>query len=242
MMKSSFLLLGVTMSLSLIMGASLKGLNAQLLDVKPRRGTYPEMKGSYPLSFIAFKGWLFPVPHVFVRSFPSHYYVELGALPVTDSGELAGGTKNGLLRIAAKLLEREQMKGRQKETIEIREQTELRKAIHQMLFDARKDQLPDSYQLADQFVDLYDKVKQFDQIENSTAIRTLLEKEADELLIRFFMINLMKSDHGAKFASFSEIQSELTLLAGEVVYTYRKLFYLRCLSSSKVNDYAFLTH
>ena len=32
-----------------------KELKAQVFDIKPWNGTYPEMEGTYPLSFMAFK-------------------------------------------------------------------------------------------------------------------------------------------------------------------------------------------
>ena len=40
---------------------------SQLIDVKPWTGTYPDMEGTYPLTFVSFTGWLIPVPHVFVQ-------------------------------------------------------------------------------------------------------------------------------------------------------------------------------
>ena len=67
-----------------------KELKAQVFDIKPWSGTYPDMQGTYPLSFIAFKGWLIPVPHVFIRTWPTHYYVEVVALPVYDTEGYAG--------------------------------------------------------------------------------------------------------------------------------------------------------
>lgn len=240
-MKLPLLLLGVSLSVTVTTTIAVKESNAQLLDVKPWHGYYPEMNGDYPLSFIAFKGWLFPVPHYFIRTWPSHYYFEVGALPVSDGTEYAGRTKTGLLRIAAKLLERSQMKGRHDETEQIRDKTGLRKVISQKLFDARKDELPDIFRLADQFISLYQKIGSFDQLKNSNEVKHILQDEADDLLMRFLMVNLLESDHGAKLESFAGIQSELNRLTGETDYSYRKLCHLNVLGSPVTGSYAFLT-
>ena len=80
-MKKVSYLIGLIIALSL----SSISANAQLIDIKPWHGYYPEMGGDYPLSFVSFKGWLFPRPHFFVRYWPTHYYMEVGALPVSAS-------------------------------------------------------------------------------------------------------------------------------------------------------------
>ncbi|WP_159523561.1 hypothetical protein [Sunxiuqinia indica] len=239
-MKLSLLLLGISLSASISTTIALKEANAQLVDVKPWHGYYPQMNNSYPLSFVAFKGWLFPTPHVFVRSWPTHYYIELGALPVSDAGEYGGKTKTGLLRIAAKLLERSQMKGRHAETSQIKNNKELQKQINQKLFDARKDELPDIYRLSDQFISLYRKLGSFDQLENSGGVKKILQAEADELLMRFLMVNLLEVDHGEKLKSFAAIKTELGHLAGETDYTYRKFLHLLVMGKGQEGSYAFL--
>lgn len=200
-------------------------VKSQIIDIKKWKGTYPEMEGSYPLSFIAFKGKIFPVPHYFVRTWPTHYYVKIGALPVTDSGEIAGATKTGLLRIASKMFERYQMKGRHEETSGIKDNTDLQKQIEEKIFNARTEQLQDLFQLARQFILLYKKVNQLDQLPNSNEVKRIMEKESDRLLLRFLMINLFGSDHGDKLEAFSEINSTLNKLLGEVDYTFSKIHF-----------------
>lgn len=240
-MKLSTLIIGLSLSATITTTIALENVNAQLLNVKPWHGYYPEMNDDYPLSFIAFKGWLFPVPHVFVRTWPTHYYMELGALPVSDGAEYAGQTKTGLLRIAAKLLERSQIKGRHDETSQIKDNTQLQKAIEEKLFNARKDELPDIYGLAGQFISLYQKIGNFDRLENSSKVKHILRDEADDLLIRFLMVNLLESNHGAKLESFAGIQAELNCLVGETDYTYRKLCHLNAFGNPAAGSYAFLS-
>jgi hypothetical protein len=239
-MKIPILLLGISLSVAVTATIAVKESNAQLLDVKPWHGYYPEMNGSYPLSFVAFKGWLPPVPHVFVKIWPTHYYFEVGALPVSDVTEYAGQTKTGLLRIAAKLLERSKMKGRHEKTGQIKDNTQLQKAIEEKLFNARKNGLPDIYQLADKFISLYKKVENFDRLENSSEVKHILQDEADGLLMRFLMINLLESGHGQKLGSFAKIQMELDHLVGETDYAYRKLCHLNAFGNPAAGSYAFL--
>lgn len=214
--------------------------HGQLIDVKDWDGTYPDMEESYPLSFVSFKGWLIPVPHFFVRTYPTHYYIKVGAVPVTDSGELAGKTKTGLLRIVAKAVERSQMKGRYAETEQIKLNTGFQQKIQQKLFDSKNDQLSDIYNLAERFIKLYRKVDRLGSLENSAQIKRILEKEADRLLMQFLMVNLMQTDHGRKLEAFTGINRDLNKLTGEVDYTYSKVDYFNHYSS-QLASYSFLT-
>lgn len=213
---------------------------AQIIEIKPWHGYYPEMEGTYPLTFIAFTGWLIPIPHVFVRTWPTHYYVEVGALPVTDGGEIAGELKTGLLRIVAKAIERSQMKGRQEETEGIKVNTDFTQEISDKLFDARSDELGDIYKLAAQFIKLYQKVNKLGSLKNSAKIHSIYEKEADQLLMQFIMVNLFQTDHGSKLDAFTRINQELWNLLGELDYTHGKLLFFNSYNSQPLS-YSFLS-
>jgi hypothetical protein len=216
--------------------------NSQLIDVKPWSGTYPEMNGSYPLTFISFSGQIIPIPHVFVRVWPTHYYVDAVSVPVTDATEIAGGIKTGFLRLAEKLIERELMKGRQEKTGGIKLNTNLQKEITQTLFDARSDQLEDNCRLADGFIKLYDRIGMFREESDVSGVADLYEKEADALTMRFLLINLLKTDHGEKLKAFSEIQKEQNRLTGEADYTLHKIRFYSLLNAMGANSsYTFLT-
>ncbi|WP_339738473.1 hypothetical protein [uncultured Sunxiuqinia sp.] len=240
-MKLILPLLGMTMSVMVATAVFPKQANAQLLNVKPWHGYYPEMNDNYPLSFVAFKGWLIPKPHVFVRTWPTHYYVELGALPVSDAEAYAGETKTGLLRIVARLLEQSKMKSRSEETTRIKSNKELEQAIEQRLFQARSDELPDIYGLANRFIRLYDKIRQLEQVEQTTPIKKILQQEADDLLLRFLMVNLLQTDHGEKVEAFAMIHAELTKLSGETDYTFQKVSHFNRYGNDQVHPYAFLS-
>lgn len=213
--------------------------NSQVIEIKKWTGTYPDMEGSYPLTFIAFKGKIIPIPHVFIRTWPTHYYMEVGALPVTDATEIAASTKTGLLRIAAKMLERYQMKGRHDETGLIKDNTGFQKQIEEKIFNSRTDQLEDLYQLAQRFIELYRKVDRIGQLPNSAEVKKILEAEADSMLMRFLMVNLLQTNHGEKLDAFSEISTTLNKLLGEVDYTYTKIHFFSN-NQEEIISYSFL--
>jgi hypothetical protein len=217
-----------------------KELKAQVFDIKSWNGTYPEMEGTYPLSFIAFKGWLIPVPHVFIRTWPTHYYVEVGALPVSDTEGYTGMLKVNLLKIIEKLIEKAQMKSRHEETGQIKNNTEIQRDIEKKIFDANSDQLPDVYSLASGFIRLYISIDNMDKLDNCQWLRQTYQKEADELLSRFISVNLFLTDHGKKLEAFDEIRCELNKQIGETDYTYRKVLHLQAFNNNVPQSYAFL--
>lgn len=227
----------LTMTVVLLQADQSRG---QVFEIKKWTGTYPDMTGSYPLTFIAFKGFIFPVPYVFVRIWPSHYYVT-ESLPVTDESEISGELKTGLLRIAAKLLERSRMKGRFEKTTGIKNNTELQNEIEQKIFSARFDELEDIYKLAQKFIEAYRKADRFDELNNGFKVKKILEKETDELFMRFLLVNLLESGHGQKVDSFRELQTELNRLHGELDYTFKKLQFFESYGETASVSYSILT-
>ncbi len=217
-----------------------KQLNAQVFEIKDWDGTYPEMNGTYPLSFIAFKGNLFPVPHEFIRLWPTHYYYEVVSMPTYDLKDYASELKVSFLRIAAKLLEKSQMKKRQEETGQIRDNTEIQRDIEKKIFDANSDQLPDVYSIAAGFIRLYISIDNMDKLPNCKWLKLTYQKEADELLTRFITVNLFITDHGKKLEAFSEIREELNKQLGETDYTYRKVLHLQAFNANIPQSNAFL--
>jgi hypothetical protein len=217
-----------------------ESVKSQIADIKKWTGTYPDMEESYPLTFIAFKGWLIPVPHVFVRTWPTHYYIEADAMPVTDATEIGGSTVTGLLRIASKMLERHQMEGRHDETVQIKDNTDLQKQIGEKLFNARADQLEDMFGLAQRFIRLYGKIDRIGGLPHSAEVKDIFGEEADRQLMRFLMVNLLQTGHGEKLDALSEINSTLNKLLGEVDYTYSKIRYFSNYNAG-IASYSFLT-
>jgi len=217
-------------------------IDAQAFAVKRWRGTYPQMNGSYPLSFMAFKGgFIIPTPHFFVRTWPAHYYIKIGAAPVTDSENLTGSIKTGFLRIVEKILERSQMQKRSEETAQIKENNLKQRDIELKIFNSRSDYLPDVYGIANQFIRLYQSINSLGTQANTGAIAQISRREADELVVRFIMVNLLQTDHGKKLEAFSQIRSELNRQIGETDYVNRKVYHFNFYGQDASNSYAFLT-
>jgi len=213
---------------------------AQVFDIKSWHGDYPEMNGSYPLSFVAFKGWLIPVPHVFIRTWPTHYYVEVGALPVSDSKRYTDLLRINLMKIIERLIEKGQMKDRHAETTGIRDNTKTQYEIEKKIFDAESDQLPDVYSIVSGFGRLYISINRLDKLNNCSWLKQTCQREADELLTRFITVNLFQTDHGKKLDAFSEIKTELNRQIGDVDYTYRKVHHYQFFGNNVSHSYAFL--
>lgn len=235
-MKKLFLIT----ALSLVFIFAGKNLKAQVFDIKSWNGNYPEMNGTYPLSFIAFKGSIIPIPHVFIRTWPTHYYMEVVAEPTYDTEDYISELKVNFLKIAAKLLEKSQMKKRQEGTEQIKSNTEMQRDMEKKIFDANSDQLPDVYNIASGFVRLYLSINRLDKLDNCKWLKPIYQKEADELLTRFVAVNLFQSDHGKKLDALAEIQQELNHQIGETDYTYRKVHHYLFYSNNTSNSYAFL--
>ncbi len=234
------LLLILVFSLTLVFAE--ENLKAQVFDIKSWYGAYPEMNGSYPLTFIAFKGDLIPVPHEFIRLWPTHYYMEVVAEPTYDTDEYISELKVDFLKIAAKLLEKSQMKKRHSETEQIKNNTEMERDMEKKIFDSRSDQLPDVYRIASGFVRLYLSINRLDRLDNCKWLKPIYQKEADELLTRFVAINLFQTDHGKKLEAFAEIQQELNHQIGETDYTYRKVHHYLFYANNTSQSYSFLTN
>lgn len=216
--------------------------SAQLIEVKSWTGTYPDMNGSYPLTFIALKGEVIPIPHFFVRYYPTHNYKDQMATDVVDATEIAGKLRTDILKSIFKIMEKSLMEGRFLETTGIKINTVEKKAIAEKIFNARFDQLEDIWQITEGFIRLYQKISRFDGEDASIEIKRIFKKETNELFIRFLLVNLMESGHAQKLDSFSEISRELTRLTGETDYTFKKVqFFEYPQEKTPFASYTFLT-
>ncbi len=216
--------------------------SGQLIEVKSWTGTYPDMNGSYPLTFIAFKGEVLPIPHFFFRYYPTHNYKDQMATDVVDATEIAGKLRTDILKSIFKIMEKSLMEVRFLETTGIKINTVEQKAIAEKIFNARFDQLKDIWQITEGFIRLYQKISRFEGEDVSKEIKRIFKNETNELFIRFLLVNLMESGHAQKLDSFSEISRELTQLTGEIDYSLRKLlFFQNPMGETVQNNYTFLT-
>ena len=216
-------------------------VRGQAIAIKKWKGRYPQMNNNYPASFIAFKGWLPPVPHLFVKTPTTHYYWKVKSIPVTDSEEITGKIKTGLLRLAAKMMERSQFKGRYQEMGLIKLMTDLQKEIDQKIFDSRTEHLGDIYSLSEGFIILYQKLEQLDQLEKGAQLKKILKTEANDLLEQFLMVNLLESEQGEKVKLFAILRASLIRLNGELDYSYEKMKYFTSFPDHYKFSCAFLT-
>ena len=133
------------------------------------------------------------------------------------------------------------MEKRHEETTQIKSNSESQRDIEKKIFDANSDQLPDVYDIASGFVRLYVGIIRLDKLDNCKWLRSIYQKEADELLTRFVSVNLFQTDHGKKLEAFEEIKKELDKQIGEADYTYRKVHYCRFYANNTNQSYSFLT-
>lgn len=145
------------------------------------------------------------------------------------------------MRIAAKELEKSQMKKRFEETEQIKVNTEIQRDIEKKIFDAEFDQLPDVYEIAVGFLRLYNSLNKLDKLKNCNWLKQICQQEADELLARFITVNLFQTDHGKKLEAFTEIRKELNHQIGEADYTYRKVHHYLFYANDLNRSYIFLT-
>lgn len=215
--------------------------SAQVFEIKSWTGSYPDMNNSYPLVFIAYKGGIIGIPHVFVRYWPTHNYKDLIAKSVVDPTEASSRLKNDLAKSLLKMIEQKLMEGRFIETGLIKVNTRQQKEIVQKIFEARFDQLGDIWELTELFLHVYHKIDRFSGTSANSAIKNLLKKEANELFMRFLLVNLLESEHGQKVESFGDLKVEITHLLGEVDYTFKKLQFFESFGESIQVSYSFLT-
>lgn len=234
--------LKMTLTMMVIFAMIFSGkTSAQAFAIKGWSGTYPQMNDSYPLTFMAFKGFLIPIPHFFIRTWPTHYYFEVGAMPVTDAPNLAGDIKTGFLRLVEKILERSQLQQRSDETAQIKGNELGQKNIELKIFNSRSDYLSDIYGISSLFIRLDKSISNLEKQANAGAIVKICRREADQLMIRFIMVNLLQTDHGTKLEAFSQIRDELYAQIGETDYTNQKVCHYNFYSYPGDNSYTFLS-
>jgi hypothetical protein len=230
----------LTMMVIIVMILSGK-TRGQAFAIKGWSGAYPQMNESYPLTFMAFKGSLIPIPHFFIRTWPTHYYFEVGAMPVTDAPNLTGDVKTGFLRIVEKILERSQLQQRSDETAQIKGNEFGQKNIELKIFNSRSEYLSDIYGISSLFIRLDQSISNLGKQANAAAIAKICRHDADQLMIRFLMVNLLQTDHGKKLEAFAQIRDELCSQIGETDYTKQKVCHYNFYREPGDNSFAFLS-
>ncbi|WP_372932973.1 hypothetical protein [Mariniphaga sediminis] len=216
-------------------------VTGQVFEVKKWTGTYPDMEGSYPLTFIAFKGSIIGIPHVFIRYWPTHNYKDMIAKSTVDATEISGKIRTDLAKNLMRLTEQTWIKGRFTETSQIKINTKHQNEIVQKIFKARSDQLGDIWELTKMFLRVYHQIDRFHGTGVHSQVKGLLKEDADKLFTRFLLINLLKSGHGQKMDSLGDLEKEVTRLLGQVDYTFKKLQYFDMSGKLSPISYSVLT-
>jgi len=234
-MKKSFLLL------ILIILPMIRTVAQDAFAVKKWNGRYPTMNNDYPLSFVCWKGWLPPVPHFFVRIYPSHYYYYLNSIPAYDTkGYVDMGLYQGL-KLIIKELDSKTISRTLEEITGIQTNQLGQAAIERVLRDSRLVKLPDV--LDNQYAYLK-ALDAFDYLNNPTApgwLSKIFEEEIQLKAEALQMIYQMDCSQGDKLKAGEDINRELRQLRGTMLYAAQKIRYWQQMNQMKENHLGFLT-
>ncbi|WP_439185419.1 hypothetical protein [Carboxylicivirga taeanensis] len=205
----------------LLMTSTAMGQDA--FAIKKWKGRYPRMNNDYPLAFVSWKGWLPPVPHFFVRLYPSHYYYYLTSLPVMDAkGYVDMGLYNGL-KMVLKNIDKDALY----QNLQAIEGTHLNQTAHEeiaaFLRQSRLVSIPDIYQTSlcfDKAIQALDDLKQQDV---PSAIHAGFEQDIRHYLEELLMINQLDAKQGDKLQAMAELNRSVRQLTGTIHYTIQKI-------------------
>lgn len=194
-------------------------------EIKSWRGQYPKMNNSYPLTFLAFKGWLPPVPHYFVRIYPTHYYFHIPSVPSYDLKTYWELIKNGTLRTVFKGIDKNALEKSMYSVAFTRNIQDEILNISNTIYGARKAFIPDLYELADVLNQLDHSIQILSNSDCPSAILNKYKKLQLDMLSEIQMINAMNVEQGKKIKLMEHLKSEFQALSGECDYISNKLEY-----------------
>jgi tetratricopeptide (TPR) repeat protein len=181
------------------------------------------MNNDYPLAFVSWKGWLPPVPHFFVRIYPSHYYYYLNSLPVYDTKSyLDMGLKDGL-KLVFKNIDRNALRRSMEAITGIKLNKAAQEAIEHFLRQSRLSNLGDVYQTSDLFYRAIQALNQLRQLNVTNEICQAFENDIRNYLEELILINRLDADQGDKLKAMAEINRAVQKLTGTIYYTSHKI-------------------
>ncbi len=191
--------------------------------IKKWKGRYPRMNNDYPLSFMCWKGWLPPVPHFFVRLYPSHYYYYLTSWPVMDPKSYVDMGLYGGLKMVLKNIDKDALY-RSLQAIEGTQQDQTaHEEIASFLRQSRLVSLPDIYMTGlyfDKAIQALDDLKQQDAPQ---AIQMNFEQDIRHYLEELLLINQLDAKQGDKLQAMDELNRNVRQLTGTIHYTAQKI-------------------
>ncbi|MBS2101164.1 hypothetical protein [Carboxylicivirga linearis] len=231
-MKNLFILL----ILLVFSGVQIEAQDA--FAVKKWSGRYPTMNNDYPFTFLCWKGWLPPVPHFFVRLYPSHYYYYLNSVPVYDVKSYTEEVIYQGLKLVLKELDRSTLEKTLNKVEGIQLNQIGQEAIESFLRDSRLKEIPDLY--ANQGAFLNSQVSLETNVDLPAELTEIFISEIQRTQEDYSMINKMDCLQEDKIKADAEINKALGELNGTILYTIQKVKYWQYYSQMKETHLDFL--
>ncbi|MBS2210710.1 hypothetical protein KEM09_04815 [Carboxylicivirga mesophila] len=191
--------------------------------IKKWKGRYPRMNNDYPLAFVSWKGWLPPVPHFFVRLYPSHYYYYLTSLPVIDAKSYLDMGLYGGLKMVLKNIDKDALY----QSLQAIEGTQLNQMAHEeiaaFMRQSRLVSMPDIYQTSLCFDKAIQALHDLKQQDAPSAIHAGFEQDIRHYLEELLMINQLDARQGDKLQAMAELNRNVQQLTGTIHYTTHKI-------------------
>jgi hypothetical protein len=220
--------------------ASTTATGQSAFGIKKWKGRYPRMNNDYPLAFVSWKGWLPPVPHFFIRIYPSHYYYYLNSLPVYDAKSyLETGLYDGL-KLVLKNIDRNALRQSMEAVSGIQLNQEARQAIEDFLRQSRLSPLRDIYQTSDHFYQAIQALNQLMQQGVPNEINRQFENDIRHYLEELILINQLDAKQGDKLNAMAKLNQAVRQLTGTIHYTSHKIRSYRQQSQEATSHLGFL--
>ena len=208
--------------------------------VKKWKGRYPRMNNDYPLSFVCWKGWLPPVPHFFVRIYPTHYYYYLNSLPVYDTKSYVNmGLYDGL-KMVLKNIDKNALQNSLEEISGIKLNQTQHEGIEDFLRQSRLTELPDIYNISLNFYEALQALNLLKAQNIPNGISQTFEEDIRRYLDELLMINQLDAKQGDKLKAMTALNQEVRQLTGIIHYTAHKVYSYQQLNNEQAFHLAFL--
>lgn len=208
--------------------------------IKKWKGRYPRMKNDYPFTFVCFKGWLPPIPHLFIRLYPSHYYYYIGALPVSDAIGYKDLMIKHTIRNVFKNIDKKALKKSMEQVGGIHFNQAGQESIEAFLRESRLVVLEDIYDVNQDFIRAREALDSIREFKEWGDVTSLFERELNQHMESFLMISLMDAKQGDKLSAMKEIKTALKELTGTIHYSAQKIGFYQTMQRRNISHLAFL--
>lgn len=223
--------------------ATTVGFHAHCQDafaVKKWSGRYPTMNNDYPLAFVCWKGWLPPVPHFFIRIYPTHYYYYLYSLPVYDVKSYLDMGLYGGLKLVLKELDQSTLSKTLDEVSGIQLNQLDREEIGSFLRESRLEALPDIFGNNEALFEAGESLNLLSDASMPSWLHRVFEEEIRIKEEALEMLNQMDCSQGDKLKAEENLNRELQALNGTILYVSQKVGYWQHYSRMKESHLDFM--